>query len=105
LFDAATHDGQRFSTRQQIQTEGIPRHPQMAIGPGGSLFIAWDEQTRGTRRVVAAQGAQAKGDAVHLTRQAVGGAERKARMSRAAPLCERCQGDDPLFQDKRCVQT
>jgi hypothetical protein len=42
----------------------------------GSLFIAWDEQTSGTRRVVAAQGAQAQGDAVRLTRQAVGGAER-----------------------------
>ena len=42
----------------------------------GSLFIAWDEQTSGTRRVVAAQGAQAQGDTVRLTRQAVGGAER-----------------------------
>jgi hypothetical protein len=76
LFYAATHDGQRFSARQQIPTEGVPRHPQMAIGPRGSLFIAWDEQTNGTRRMVAAQGAQTRGDAVQLTRQDIGGPDR-----------------------------
>jgi hypothetical protein len=76
LFYAATHDGDRFSTRQQIRTEGVPRHPQIAAGPRGSLLVTWDEQVKGTRRVVAAEGVQKARNAVSLTRVNIGDQER-----------------------------
>lgn len=56
LFYAMSHDGQRFTKRQQIATEGVPRHPQIAVGPAGRITVAWDEQRRGTPRLVVARG-------------------------------------------------
>jgi hypothetical protein len=76
LFYAATHDGLPFSARQQLHTEGVPRHPQIALGPRGSLLIAWDEQANGTRRVAAGLALPTKGDRVNFVRQNFGGAER-----------------------------
>jgi hypothetical protein len=55
LFYAATSDGRRFSGRQRIQTEGIPRHAWLASGEDGELLAAWDESLNGTRRVVFAE--------------------------------------------------
>ena len=55
LFHAMSSDGRRFTTRQRITTEGVPRHPQIVSGRGGELIIAWDEQARGTRRVAVAR--------------------------------------------------
>jgi hypothetical protein len=76
LFYAATHDGHRFPARQQIQTEGVPRHPQIAAGPGGSLLVTWDEQLAGTRRVRAAEGVPDERGAVRWTHLEIAGPER-----------------------------
>jgi len=56
LFYAASKDGQGFTARQQIPTEGVPRHPQIAVGPGGAITIAWDEQAGGSRRIALSRG-------------------------------------------------
>jgi hypothetical protein len=44
LFYAASTGGQRFTKHQQIPTEVVPRHSQIAVGPGGTITIAWVEQ-------------------------------------------------------------
>ena len=49
-------DGKQFTARQRIPTDGVPRHPQMIVGPTGELIVAWDEQGKGTRRVALARG-------------------------------------------------
>ena len=56
LFYATSQDGRSFTPRQQIPTEGVPRHPQIALGDKGELIVAWDEQASGTRRVAVARG-------------------------------------------------
>jgi hypothetical protein len=70
LFYAASKDGQRFTRRQQIPTEGVPRHPQVAVGPSGTITIAWDEQLNGARRVVVANGTS-EGNHIRFVRQSV----------------------------------
>ena len=64
LFYAASKDGQRFTKRQQIPTEGVARHPQIAIEGGGTITVAWDEQLKGARRIVVARGTSDDGFAV-----------------------------------------
>jgi hypothetical protein len=71
LFYAASNDGQRFTKRQRIPTAGVPRHPQIAVGPGGTMTIAWDEQLKGTRRVVVARGTRDDKNDVRFVRQLV----------------------------------
>ena len=56
LFYAMSADGKRFTARQRIPTDGVPRHPQMIVAPNGELVVAWDEQAKGTRRVALARG-------------------------------------------------
>jgi hypothetical protein len=52
LFHAVTRDGLRFSSREQIATEGTARHPQLVATSRG-LAAAWDEESDGgNRRVV-----------------------------------------------------
>jgi hypothetical protein len=53
LFYAASSDGRQFSPRRRLPTEGVPKHAQVAAAQDGSLIIVWEEQARGTRRVVA----------------------------------------------------
>jgi len=50
LFYAMSVDGTRFTPRKRIPTEGMPHHPQIAIGADGSLTMAWDEGANGKRR-------------------------------------------------------
>jgi hypothetical protein len=50
LFYAMSADGKRFTPRKRIPTEGMPHHPQIAIGQDGSLTIVWDEGANGKRR-------------------------------------------------------
>jgi hypothetical protein len=71
LFYATSKDGQRFTTRQQIPTEGVPRHPQIAIGPAGTITVVWDEQLKGERRIVVATGTSGAKNSVHFVRQLV----------------------------------
>jgi hypothetical protein len=52
LFYAVSSDGHQFTPRERIPTEGLPRHPQIAIDSHGSAVAAWDEQVKGSRRVV-----------------------------------------------------
>jgi hypothetical protein len=70
LFYAASSDGRQFSARRRLPTEGVPKHAQVAAAQDGSLIVVWEEQARGTRRVVAgrARGGEA------FTRQIVSGA-------------------------------
>jgi hypothetical protein len=49
-------DGRHFTPRQQIPTEGVPRHPQIALGPQDEVVVVWDEQATGTRRIALARG-------------------------------------------------
>jgi hypothetical protein len=71
LFYATSRDGQRFTKRQQIPTEGVPRHPQIALGPTGTITVAWDEQLKGTRRIVIARGRVDDNSPVRFTRESV----------------------------------
>jgi hypothetical protein len=71
LFYATSKDGQRFTKRQQIPTEGVPRHPQLALGPDGTITVAWDEQLKGARRVVVVQGTSDHENSVRFIRQSV----------------------------------
>jgi hypothetical protein len=51
LFYASTRDGRQFTPRVRIPTLGSPKpmHPQVVVGTGGSLVVAWDELLGGTR--------------------------------------------------------
>jgi hypothetical protein len=71
LFYATSRDGQRFTKRQRIPTEGVPRHPQIAVGPTGKITVAWDEQLTGVRRVVIARGTVDDSNPVRFTRESV----------------------------------
>jgi hypothetical protein len=71
LFYAMSRDGLRFTKRQEIQTDGVPRHPQIAVGPAGKIAVAWDEQLRSARRIIIARGAIDYGNPVRFTRESV----------------------------------
>lgn len=58
LFYASSDDGQTFTPRQPLPTEGLPRHPQLSLSPDGRVVISWDEARDATRFVVVARGQQ-----------------------------------------------
>jgi hypothetical protein len=70
LFYATSTDGRRFTPRQRIPTEGVPRHPQIAPGPDG-VVVTWDEQATGVRRVVVGRGTSDSRGVVRFTREVV----------------------------------
>jgi hypothetical protein len=51
LFYSTTRDGRTFGRSTRIPTLGSPKpsHPQIAIGRGGQLVVAWDEAIGGQR--------------------------------------------------------
>jgi hypothetical protein len=59
LFYASSSDGVTFTARQRIPTEGLPHHPRIALAADGSLAVAWDELTKGSRRVALARAIRA----------------------------------------------
>jgi hypothetical protein len=71
LFYATSLDGKRFTARQRIPTEGVPRHPQMIVAPNG-LIIAWDEQAKGTRHIALARASIDSSGAARFVRQPIG---------------------------------
>jgi hypothetical protein len=71
LFYAASQDGRRFTTRQRIPTQGVPRHPQIALAPDGKVVVVWDEQARGTRAIAAARGTIDVNGAARFVRQPI----------------------------------
>jgi hypothetical protein len=68
LFYATSKDGRRFTTRQELPSEGVPRHPQIALGPRGQITVAWDEQAKGERRIVVARGTVDSSNPVRFSR-------------------------------------
>ena len=71
LFYATSRDGQRFTKRQELSTDGVPRHPQIVIGPRGEMTIAWDESANGQRRIAVARGTIDSGNPARLTRASI----------------------------------
>jgi hypothetical protein len=71
LFYATSPDGQHFTTRQRVPTEGVPRHPQIAVSSRGEVTVAWDEQAGGTRRVALARGTVDASGAARFARQTI----------------------------------
>ena len=71
LFYATSADGQHFTTRQRVPTQGVPRHPQIAVGLSGEIAVAWDEQAGGARRVALARGAIDPSGVARLVRQTI----------------------------------
>ena len=71
LFYATSSDGQHFTTRQRVPTQGVPRHPQIAVGLRGEITVAWDEQAGGARRVALARGAIDPSGVARLVRQTI----------------------------------
>ena len=71
LFYAVSRDGQRFTRRQEIPTDGVPRHPQVVVSSAGTVTVAWDEELEGARRVVLARGTIDYGNPVRFTRDPV----------------------------------
>lgn len=72
LFYAMSVDGKRFTARQRIPTEGVPRHPQMIVTPSGDLIVGWDEQAKGTRRIAVARGTSDSKGLAKFVRQPIG---------------------------------
>jgi hypothetical protein len=56
LFHAVSLDGQKFSARVRLPTEGQANHPQLTIDRAGRLLAIWDESGRGTRHLASAGG-------------------------------------------------
>jgi hypothetical protein len=52
LFHAVSGDGQQFSPRTRIPTNGQANHPQLDVAADGSLILAWDESGSGSRKIV-----------------------------------------------------
>jgi len=55
IFYAMSPDGSRFGARFRLPAEGVAHHPRMVLASDGSLVAAWDESSRGSRRVVVAR--------------------------------------------------
>ena len=78
LFYATSFDGRQFTARQRVPTQGVPRHPQIAVGPSGALTVVWDEQAAGTRRIAVARGTAAASGPVRFVREQIGDAATRA---------------------------
>jgi hypothetical protein len=74
LFYAMSRDGRHFTARQRVPTEGVPRHPQIALGSRGEIVVAWDEQASGSRRIALARGTVDRNGTARFVRQPIGDA-------------------------------
>ncbi len=75
LFYASSTDGRVFTARQRIPTQGISRHPTLAVGGDGSIVAAWDEGANGTRRAAVGRATLDGAGRATFTRSLVSGAE------------------------------
>lgn len=71
LFYAGSGDGRRFSARQPIPTQGVPRHVQIAVTAQGQLLVAWDEQSPGKRTIAIARGLIDRDGSTRFSREAI----------------------------------
>jgi hypothetical protein len=69
LFYAVSVNGGQFTPRQQIPTEGVARHVQIALTARGDVTVAWDEQANGERRVALARATADSSGSTVFTRQ------------------------------------
>jgi hypothetical protein len=69
LFYATSKDGQRFTRRQALPTQEVPRHPQIAVTPSGMVVAAWDEQAKGVARIAVARGTSDNKGGVRFARE------------------------------------
>ena len=75
LFYSTSRDGRQFTARQRIPTEGVPRHPQIAVGSDGEIVVVWDEQTRGGRHIALGRATAQASGTVQFVRQPIGDSE------------------------------
>jgi hypothetical protein len=75
LFYAVSTDGQHFTPRLRVPTEGVPRHPQIVAQRGGGVMGLWEERAGGVDRVTAARIGPDAGGNMQFTRQIVGEGE------------------------------
>ena len=75
LFYATSRDGKTFTTREQMPTEGVAHHPQIAIERDGSVAVTWDEVRGGARHVALARGTKDAAGRVRFAREPLGEAE------------------------------
>jgi hypothetical protein len=54
LFHAVSTDGQTFSVRTRLPTEGQANHPQLSFAGDGRLVAVWDESGSGSRHLAVA---------------------------------------------------
>jgi hypothetical protein len=71
LFYAVSGDRGRFSARQPIPTQGVPRHAQIAVTAEGQLIVAWDEQSPGKRTIAIARGTTDRNGSTRFSREAI----------------------------------
>ncbi len=71
IFYATSPDGVHFTPRQQLPTEGFPRHVQLAVTAKGEIVSVWDEQAPGVRRIVVARGTVNSSGAAQFVRQRI----------------------------------
>jgi len=71
LFHAVSTDGRRFTGRERIPTEGVPRHPGLTVTARGDVVVAWDEQGTGYRRFALGRGIPDDAGSVRFTRQVI----------------------------------
>jgi hypothetical protein len=71
LFYATSPDGVRFSPRQPVPTQGVPRHPQIALDARGAVTLSWDEAANGGRRIALARETASREGTRQFTRQAI----------------------------------
>ncbi len=75
LFHAMSQDGRSFSARERIPTDGVPRHPQLAIGRDGAVVVVWDEGGDGMRRIASAYGVAEESGRLRFQRRPWSGSE------------------------------
>jgi hypothetical protein len=71
LFHAVATDGEHFSPRRRLPSEGQANHPQLAMAADGSLMATWDESGGGSRRIVWGRGLVDPSGQVSFTRNVV----------------------------------
>jgi hypothetical protein len=72
LFYATSADGRSFTPRQRVPSEGLPHHPQIALGADGAPTLAWDESAAGGRRAALARVANDGSGRPRFTRIVIG---------------------------------
>jgi hypothetical protein len=50
---------------------GVPRHPQIVIGPRNQIAVVWDEQSRGIRQVAVGRGTVQRDGRVQFAREVI----------------------------------